>query len=144
MTAKCRGCIALLYLPAKIIPRAILNTLSTQQLVICTRNYGMIKRDAAAKKFLFTLRVSVAVQRRQIFEARCFATQARLYRKPIGLHGCSIIATALFRTDGIRERVVQTVRAAGLKRLSAILRSCLEERRQILSFSPENPRRKSC
>jgi len=40
-----------------------------------------------------------------------------------------------------RERDVQTVRAAGLKRLSAILRSCFQERRQTLSFSPKSPRR---
>jgi len=39
------------------------------------------------------------------------------------------------------ERVVQTVRAAGLKRLSAILRSCFSLEEQTLFFLPESPRR---
>lgn len=138
--SKRRCYVALLYLLAKISASG--NFKHALYIVSCNLHAQLRDdqtRRCRKKKFLFTSYVSIVAQRRRIFEAGCFVTQARLYRKPIGLHGCSIIAAALFRIGGI-VNAFKTVRAAGLKRLSAILRSYFQERRQTLS-SPESPRR---
>lgn len=100
----------------------------------------MIKRDATAKKSLFTLRRLRRGPETANIRSRMLRNVSSIISKADRFTWMLHYRDRFVLQRRNRERVVQAVRA-GLKRLSAILRSCLEGRCQTLTFSPENPRR---